>query len=167
MRFRLPLLCLFVSLTALAQPRSAEIFGLGGLGRVGEDEGSLGNGPAVAGAVQVPFTRRLALDFDVAWTHATRDFGSAGRFENDQILVSPSLVYRWGSEKVYTFAGGGMGFETRESASGFRDSGPALNAKAGVVATIKGPLLFRADVLSAWRFVLPHVQVRAGIGYRF
>ncbi|MEZ5394929.1 MAG: hypothetical protein R2724_19175 [Bryobacterales bacterium] len=108
------------------------------------------------------FTRRLAVDLDVAWTHATRDFGSVGRLENDLVLVTPSLVYRWGSERTYVFAGGGAGYETRES-----DNGLAVNAKAGVVAVIRGGLLFRADFVSAWRYVLPHVQVRAGIGYRF
>ena len=164
---RLAALSLLLTGVVLAQPRSVEVFGLGGYGRVAGDEGWLGNGVAAAGAIQAPFTRRVALDFDVAWTHATRDFGVAGRFENDQVLITPSLVYRWGSERTYAFAGGGAGYETRENAAGFRDDGMAINAKAGVVTTIRGGLLFRADFVSAWRYVLPHVQVRAGIGYRF
>jgi hypothetical protein len=159
---RLAALSFLIAAAVSAQPRSVEVFGLGGYGRVAGDEGWLGNGFAAAGAIQAPFTRRVALDFDVAWTYATRDFGAAGRFENDQVLVTPSLVYRWGSERTYAFAGGGAGYETREG-----DDGMALNAKAGVVTVIRGGLLFRADFVSAWRYVLPHVQVRAGIGYRF
>ena len=159
---RLAALSLLLAAAVFAQPRSVDVFGMGGYGRVGGDEGSLGNGLTAAGAIQAPFTRRLAVDFDVAWTHATRDFGSVGRFENDQVLVTPSLVYRWGSERTYAFAGGGAGYESREG-----DNGLVLNAKAGVVTAIRGGLLFRADFVSAWRYVLPHVQVRAGIGYRF
>jgi hypothetical protein len=146
---------------ASAQPRSPEIFALGGIARVVDDEGSLGTGPAVAGAIQFPFTRRVAVDVDLAWASASRSFSSGVEFETRQWLFNPSVVYRWGSERTYAFAGGGVGYDS----SG--DAGTAINAKGGVVTNLRGGLLFRADVVAAWRFVLPHVQARAGIGYRF
>ena len=155
--------CLFVAASAGAQPRSADLFVLGGLGRVAGDEGSLGTGPALAGALQAPFTRRLALDFDVAWTSASRDFGGGSRSERDQTLVSPSLVYRWGSERTYAFLGGGVGLESRQR----QDVSATLNFKAGFVTRVSERLLFRFDFLSATRHALPHLQVRAGLGFRF
>jgi hypothetical protein len=112
-------------------------------------------------------TRRLAADLDIAFTSASRSFAGAPDFETRQFLVSPSLVYRWGSEKAYAFAGGGIGFDSSEIDDRFRSQGATLNAKGGVVARIRGGLLFRADIVTGWRFVLPHVQARAGIGYRF
>ena len=150
-----------------AQPRSAEFFGLAGISRVAGDEGSLGTGLGVGGALHAPLMRRLAFDLDVTWTSASRDIGGVPDVETTQTLVNPSLVYRWGSDRVYAFAGGGAGFQSAEVREQFDDNMVTFNVKGGVVARIRGRLLFRADILTAWRFVLPHVQARAGVGYRF
>lgn len=178
------LAALFAPLSLLAQPMDVEIFGHVGVVRASEDEGSLGNGLSYGGALTIPFSRRFAIDLDVQSARPERDFGSGAQFRSTQTLVSPGIVYRRGSERLYFFAGGGAGVEHTTWKRSFpmydaggtpagydvattESTGFVLNGKAGFVGAVTGRLLIRGDLLLGARYVAPHVGARIGIGFRF
>ncbi|MBM3734837.1 MAG: hypothetical protein FJW39_03550 [Acidobacteria bacterium] len=140
-----------------AQPRTPELFGSIGVGRLGGDEGWLGASAVVGGSAMIPIRPKLAVDLDI--THYVTVFRHATN-------PSASLVWRTGNPKHYFFIGGGAGgqFESRRFDAG---SGTALLFRTGGVATIRGPVLFRTDFTWSHRYVLPNISLRAGIGYRF
>ena len=147
---------------AFAQPRSPEVFGQVGLARAAGDEGSLGIGPSFGGALMVPFVPKLGFDLDVQAARTRRDVSAGFELKADQTLVNPAIVYRRGNERAYFFAGGGVGY-----VSGGEECGATLIGKFGVVAAPGKRFLLRADFLWSQQFVLPHVGVRLGVGYRF
>lgn len=103
---------LAVAVPASAQPAAVELFGHVGLFRGGSDDGSLGRAPSFGGIVTVPLARRIALDFDAQTARLSRHGPTPDRFwTSRRTLLSPSLLYRWGSETTYGFAGGGVGAE--------------------------------------------------------
>jgi hypothetical protein len=169
--------------SALAQPRRPEIFLNIGVMRAGGDEGSLGSGAAYGGAVMLPFTRRLAVDLDVQVSKVVNDIGG-NRHELRRWLIMPSLVYRFGTEKVYGFTGGGVGaaFDRLSHTEAFpiprpvgpdlfafesKDTDRTLHALGGVVVNPLPHLVVRFDLYVAFQFVLPNAGVKAGVGYRF
>jgi hypothetical protein len=155
---------------ARAQPAAVEVFGQVGLARAAGDEGSLGTGPSFGGALMAPIRPWLAFDVDIQVTRARRRFSSNVEFRANQVLISPSLVYRRGNRRVYFFAGGGIGaeFVTKNNRrfSG-ENRGAMLLAKTGLVAALGRRLVLRTDLLVGFRYVLPHLGLRAGVGYRF
>jgi hypothetical protein len=146
----------------LAQPRAVEVFGQIGVARAAGDEGSLGTGASYGAAVTVPIVSRWAVDVDVAAVRARRTFSYAPELRGRQTLISPSLVYRRGSERAYFFAGGGTGAELSDEGRFMM-----LLGKCGVVVSPTRRLLLRGDFLVGFSKVLPNVGVRFGIGYRF
>lgn len=154
-----------------AQPRRVEVFGQAGYFQGHDDEGSLGTGPVYSGAVLVPVSRRFAMDFDVSHGRSSRDTGPV-HFGTNTTVVSPSLLARFGSERVYGFAGGGAGVQYDQFTSSLSPVDASstafiLHGRAGIVALITGRLLLRADFVLPFRFIVPNTTVKAGIGYRF
>lgn len=153
----------FASVPLFAQPATVEAFGMLGVHRVAADEGSLGTGVFYGGALAVPIHRRLAVDVDVVQGRTKREFSSSGVvFRSKQTLVSPSLVARWGSDRAYFFAGGGVGGAFSDG-----ESGHTYVGKAGIVGAISPDLLIRADLVITFQHALPHLGTRVGVGYRF
>jgi hypothetical protein len=169
---------------AYGQPRAVELFGHAGALRFAGDEGSLGSAVSFGGAFLVPVARRLAVDVDLQTSRlATGEIGPPNHFTQRRTFLSPSIVYRAGSERVYGFAGGGLGLQhnrtngtfTFSSAGGptqtapftSSDTGLTLHGVAGVVGAITPRLLIRGDAFLAFRYVLPSVGARIGIGIRF
>ena len=172
------MLSLFV-LPAWAQPRkTVEVWGSAAIAHAAGDESFIGTPAAYGGGVAIPLTRSLAINFDVERMRAER-FNPVTR-----VFVSPALVWRWGNERVYGFAGGGMGLQIDRSI-GFlysavpgqqqpsatqvqsTDSGPALHGQVGVVYNPVSRLILRAGFVSHWHYVLPTSGIRFGVGYRF
>jgi hypothetical protein len=180
------------SAAAAAPPRSIEVFGHLGAFYAGADEGSLGHGASYGGAVVVPIAGRLAVDVDVLTARTRRD-RPGGSFRLRRTLVLPSLVYRWGSRRVYVFAGGGLGRridETYSRESNFADwytppvppwrqigpreweisnseSRTTVHGRVGVVVEPARRLLLRFDWFGSWKYVLPDTGIRLGVGFRF
>ena len=123
----------------------------------------------------MPITRRLAVNVAVEKMRAER-FNPVTR-----IFVSPAVVWRWGSERVYGFAGGGVGVQTDRSVgilfvpgqqpSGrpvqSTEHGMTFHGQVGIVFNPVGGLIVRTELVSHWRYVLPTTGLRIGIGYRF
>jgi hypothetical protein len=187
---RLASAALLTNLALAEPPRRPEIFANVGSFRAGGDEGSLGSSVAYGGALVLPVWPKLAIDIDVQVGSVTNSFG---RDTNDlrRWLVSPSLVYRFGSERVYGFAGGGLGWSHDRHRNvaeinpvfapgppwrdlggglyGFEDteSFRTIHGRAGLVANPVSKLLLRFEFYSIHQFVLPNLGVKAGVGYRF
>jgi hypothetical protein len=170
-------LLIFTAITASAQPRNVEIWGNVGAARVGGDEGWNGAGIIYGGGVAVPVTRRLAVEADVARVKVDR-FGTS-----THTLISPALVWRWGSERMYGFAGGGLGMEGTRSTGvlTIRDENhnptfqtiestnfnAALQGRGGIVFSPNNHLIVRVEAFTSFQYALPTAGVKAGIGYRF
>lgn len=179
-------LCLaLLLLSAFAQPRAVEVFGLAGVSRLGGDEGWLGSAAAWGGAAVLPLIAKYAIDVDVQTAQLSRRIVSPDRFSIRRTLISPAFVRRWGAERVYGFAGGGIGAQIDQTHSSFRifggtppeptgtveasniDSAATFLGKTGIVISPIPKLLIRGDLLLAFRYVLPTVSLRLGVGYRF
>ncbi len=162
-----------VCLVAPAQPRRPEVFGLAGAAHLSEDEGSLGNGPVFGGALTLPFARRWAVDLELTHFRSSRD-ESGLSYGGNRTHFAPALQYRGGGGRSYGFAAFGAGVaasetrtETGAARYSYRDTGLTLHARTGFVAAVSERWLIRADAFLAFRYVLPDIGVRAGVGYRF
>lgn len=172
---------------AWAQRPPVEVFGHVGLFRAGSDEGKLGSAAGFGGAVTVPLTRRLALDFDVETARFTEQRTPDFFYTSRRTLLAPSLLYRWGSASAYVFTGGGVGGEhestvTRDSFTGpytppppWRQVAPRVfefhhgewsnlyHGRAGFVVSPAPRIPIRVETYFAnW-----HLGLRIAAGYRF
>ncbi|HBY58896.1 MAG TPA: hypothetical protein DEH78_03685, partial [Solibacterales bacterium] len=160
---------------AAQAPRAVEVFGLVGASRIGGDESSLGTAAAFGGAVMVPITGAWAVDLEVSTGRATQESPiPTESFSARRTYVSPAVVRRWGGERLYGFGGGGVGLAVDRTRTTFQsrdfvanDSGMTLLGKFGVVAAPSERLLLRFEAGLTWRYVLPDISARVGIGYRF
>ena len=170
---------------AAEPPRSTEVFAQIGSMRLGGDEGSAGTAVAFGGAVTAPLTSRWALDAALATARPDAYDQPPGYFSVRRLLVSPALVRRFGNQRVLGFAGVGLGLQSDNTHSrhsfyagdppqmtGITEvrttqTGWTLLARVGVVGNPWSDLLVRADVELSWRYVLPNVVGRIGVGWRF
>jgi len=163
-----------------AQPRRVDVFGQVGWMRWAGDEGSLGSAAAYGGAVMVPITKRWAVDVDVLSSVKQTDYEPGQYFRTRRTILSPAVVSRWGTGRVYGFIGGGVGGQwdaiqfRRAPIVGIPQSFDRtgtnfvyLLGKGGVVAVVTGRFLIRADLMLNFPFVLPNAIVRIGAGWRF
>ncbi|MCC6589350.1 MAG: hypothetical protein IT168_21810 [Bryobacterales bacterium] len=164
---------------AFAQTKRIEAFGQIGWMRWAGDEGGVGSAAAYGGAVMLPLTKRWAVDVDVLTSRQTIVDGDY-EAKRRRTLFTPGLVARWGTDRVYGFAGGGVGGQwdstdfTRGPIVGIPQAGHVSNSrfvylhgKGGLVATVTGRLLFRADLGIGFPYAMPNATVRAGVGWRF
>ncbi|HWR52323.1 MAG TPA: hypothetical protein VN428_14520 [Bryobacteraceae bacterium] len=181
----LALLCLVAGIAA-AQPRAPEIFGHVGRFRLAGDEGSLGSGASLGGAVTVPIPvwPKWAIDVDVV-SARTEHEGRDNEFWNRRrTLLVPALVRRWSfTDRAIFFAGGGLGvrFDSTQqrycvfaapanqcqlvnASDSARDG--SLGLRMGVVINPVSRLLVRGGVFTSWTHVLPDAGIRIGIGLR-
>ena len=178
------------SITAV---RSPEIFADIGDCVAADDNGDLGSAVSYGAMIVVPFSARWAAEADVqvsrlrlATETSTGSDNAPLVFDNmmRRTLVVPSLIYRFGVEKVYGLVGGGVGLEfeqrtTRavqpsgspgsyEVAPGMFErtrskTNPAPSFRAGIVGFPTKRLGIRGDV-----YVAGYSRgARIGIGYRF
>lgn len=113
------------------------------------------------------------MDFGVDHLRSDRHVGDRTLFGR-HTHISPGLQYRRGRERLYGFVtfGPGLAIDTEGSDfSGARLEGtmPGLqaHAKGGFVAALSERLLVRADLFTTFRYVMPDIGVRIGLGYRF
>lgn len=177
---------ILLAASALAQPRAVEVFGQVGRSRFGGDEGSLGSATTFGAGAVLPLTSRWAVDVDLQTGSRDNDNQPLDQyFSIRRTLLNPAIVRRWGTERLYGFAGAGIGLQVDSRESTWRvysgnppvqtgigrsettDSAATLIGKMGIVAAPAGPLLIRGDLLLVWRYVQPTVGIRIGVGYRF
>jgi len=94
--------------------RAPEVFAHFEAFRGGSDEGAIGTGQSYGATIAVPISRRLTTDLDYQASTASRTNSFATElftYATTRRLIVPSLVYRFGREAVYGFAGGGIGAE--------------------------------------------------------
>jgi hypothetical protein len=181
----LALLCLIAG-AAAAQPRAPEIFGHVGGFRLAGDEGWLGSGASLGGAVTVPIPiwPKWALDVDVVTARSEHEHPGPGFWSRRRTLLIPALIRRWSfTDRAIFFAGGGFGVRFDRTQSRYcsyaapgnecqlvnasdsaRDG--SLGARMGVVINPVSRLLVRGDVFTSWSHVLPDTGIRIGIGLR-
>jgi hypothetical protein len=179
---RTALLFLAAATSLAAQvPRSVEAFGQVGAMRFGGDEGSEGTAATYGGAVLVPLTSKWALDTVVATAKRENSYSPSDVVKIRRTLIAPAVVRRFGSEKAYGFAGGGLGLQSDSTNARFtagsptgsvttfenRDNGGLLIGRLGGVFNPWSQLLIRGEVELAFRYVLPNVSARIGAGWRF
>jgi hypothetical protein len=132
----------------------------------------------------LPLLGKWALDVS-AQTARARTFSDQFTYASGRrTLVTPALVRRFGSERVYGFAGGGVGVEIESEHSRYPVNNPPqfvgtyeykdrraavmwLMGKGGVVWNPVSRLLVRGDVEAAFHYVLPNLTARIGVGWRF
>jgi hypothetical protein len=164
--------------SAWSQPKAVELWGSIGAARAAGDESWIGTGAIYGVGITVPLTRKLAFEVDLQRMRAER-FNPITR-----VLVNPAVVFRWGSERVYAFTGGGAGvqvdtgnqlqFDLSPGQSqpvvmtrSFRESGATFHGRGGLVISPRTRMIIRADLFFMWHFVLPTAGARVGVGYRF
>ena len=108
----LSILLLLLPSTTLAQSPDPRVFvvGIAGVGSLGDDEGGLGKGLALAGAIGVVFTDSVRAELSVARVHHERAGGI--RWEGDATTITGRLLYHFGSpvSRTRVFVGGGAGY---------------------------------------------------------
>ncbi len=173
---RLGITATFLSLicsNGQAQPTRAEVFALGGGGRLNGEEGSLGTGWSASAAVTVPFSSRWALDMDATHMDAERHVGPltlTGRHTH----LSPAIQYRGGSARTYGFVAFGGGLSVVCDGGNFpgahrcdTETGFHAALRGGFVHAFARRWLIRGEVFAFFPHVAPDVGVRVGFGYRF
>ena len=173
---------------AIRDTPQAELFAHVGAFRAGSDGGTIGRGPTYGGTVVVPLPGRFALDLDgqTGVAERTHQFVE-GRisYRTRRTLVTPSLVYRFGTPRLYGFVGGGAGAQFERSRSRqtgvtptgqpWREVEPGvfeldqsdvtrmLSMRTGLAALVTKNVGLRGDVyIAGW-----HVGARLGVGVRF
>jgi hypothetical protein len=178
---RTALLFLVAAMSLAAQvPRSVEVFGQVGAMRFGGDEGSEGTSATYGGAVMIPLTTKWALDTVVATGRTENTYSPSDFVRIRRTLIAPAIVRRFGTEKAYGFAGGGLGLQSDSTNARFsagpgtqvttferRDNGGLLIGRLGGVFNPWSQLLIRGEVELAFRYVQPNISARIGAGWRF
>jgi hypothetical protein len=178
------------SITAV---RSPEIFADVGDYVAADDNGDIGSAISHGAMIVVPFSARWAAEADVQMsrvrlaTETSIGSDNAPLVFDDMLrrtLVLPTVIYRFGMEKVYGLVGGGVGLEfeqrtsravqpsgspgSHEVAPGMFErtrskTNPAPSFRAGIVGFLTNRLGIRGDV-----YVAGYSRgARVGIGYRF
>jgi hypothetical protein len=105
------LLLLVVALPAIAQqPGRADVFGLIGIGKVYDDEGSLGSGLNVGGGIGYRLRKRLGVEAEVNGFRSERDFGAFPppfRFSGYQVMGN--ALSHFGPPRAQFYILGGLG----------------------------------------------------------
>ncbi len=172
---RVMVLSSLLSVLNAEPPRSIEVFGNAGIVKFGQDEGWGGSGAVYGGSLMLPVLPKLAVDVDIVTARDdTRRVTEESEFSERRTLISPSLLYRFGSERAYGFVGGGAGavFERSRAATPFfrydqSETSWSVHWRSGAVAALGTRLLIRAEVFSVHHYILPTIGVKAGAGIRF
>jgi hypothetical protein len=173
---RLHIGLLLLPLLLAEPPRRPEAFLNYGVLKWAGDEGWLGTSGGWGATAVLPLTPRLAVDIDVLTARRTEEVDPVRR---RRTLISPHLLYRFGAQRLYGYAGAGLGaqidsFRGRvlvgspmEREVEGRGAGRTIGVAGGFVANPAGPVLIRVGFYAAFRYVVPNSGVKIGVGYRF
>lgn len=158
--------------------RDIEVYGTVGALRGGGDEGYAGAGSTYGAALTIPFADRWAFDLQALSSRPE----NRPDFRFSQVLISPAIQYRRGSDRARWFIAFGPGlqrestrseFETFESPTqsrlvSFRNtqSGLTLHWRTGAVFQPADRILVRGEFFWVNRYVLPTVGVAISLGLR-
>lgn len=171
-------LLVFTSVVSAQSPHKIEIYGSLGRAFVGDDEGSLGSGWSVAGALGWRPTPRLGIELNVDRFHHLRDLSFAIP-EGNGTFVTGDALFHFRSGRVQPYILGGGGFVRYTRVAGFAPlpivnaTGPALNAAFGVKGYLTSRIVLRpewrlgyvSDVGNAIEPPLFYQRISVGIGY--
>ena len=176
--FRAVIAVMFLAGALHAQPpRSVEIWGNVAAARVAGDEGWNGAGAMYGGGMSFPLTQRIAIEVDLSRVSVDR-FGPS-----THTFVSPAVVWRWGTDRAYGFAGTGLGLVANR-ANGYEPVFPpgqppayvlhrvteyngTLHGRGGFVFAPVERWIIRTELFSGWQYALPTFALKIGVGYRF
>lgn len=190
----LAVLVFIVPVAGSAQTRRVEVFGMLGANKTTVDiaEDPTGNlsidtGASYGAALMIPLLSSLALDVDIQSASQEKTFALLGidlSLKTRETLISPSLVWRKGTDRVYFFIGAGVGLNALRMTSAVAFINPinqesitqnvkvtsndaSLNIKLGVVGALTDHFLIRGDALVVGASDRANVTARFGVGYRF
>jgi hypothetical protein len=172
---------------AVAERRPVELLGHIGAFQAGSDEGSIASGPSFGATLAIPVSRRMAVDVEAQTSEVKHSRRAGDFYRTRRTLIVPSLIFSWGDQTVYGFAGGGLGVEFDSNTtrhSDFRpdftreewrevlpgvfeldrsDVGRATSLRAGIGVSAFRRVALRWEVYTAgW-----NLGARMGVGYRF
>ena len=107
----LVLITVWVADSASAQTATAgpEVFGIGALSQLWDDEGSLGRGGVFGGGVGYRLSDRIGVEVQVLRQSHERKFDSAVVFQATSTLLSGRLLYHFRDGRVRPYLGGSLG----------------------------------------------------------
>lgn len=151
------LAALLLALPLLAQQPKGEVFGLVGIGKTSDDEGSLGSGLNGGGGVGYRLTKRLGVEAEVNGFRSKRDFGQpVPPFEHSGVHVMGNGLVHFGPQRAQFYILGGVGLlHVKNVRSGA--SGNGLNVGLGL-----GFKFFATEHV----YIRPDVRLFAGDGGR-
>jgi hypothetical protein len=92
------------------QPGKTDVFGLIGLGKVYDDEGSLGSGLNLGGGVGYRLRKRLGVEAEVNGFRSERDFvSSLSPFRHSGFQVMGNALSHFGPPRAQFYILGGLG----------------------------------------------------------
>lgn len=111
------LFVLSIEVTQGQVPEGGEIFGTIGYGRLGDDEGTLGDGLSFGGGIGYPIFSRVGVELAVDAMNYSRGFGTGARFEGETLTLFGNVLYHFpgGNVRPYVLGGAGLLHSTRRS----------------------------------------------------
>lgn len=179
-RMRFLLLLLIATGPLVAQP---EVYGLAGGVSVGDDEGSVGSGPAFAVGFGYRILKRLGTEIEYSYLRHERSITSGFLFKGKGQMLGLNLIYHFTTRRVQPFVLGGAGIfhytnlnQPRSGPDSNSDFSFGWNGGAGVKARLSRHVYLRPEV----RMIIgggsvahgsepPFVSLRfgAGLGYEW
>jgi opacity protein-like surface antigen len=143
---------------ALASAQSVEVFGVAGGAQVWDDEGNIGFGVPLGGAIGFKSAHGWGIEALVETQRAERNFSSGVRFDSTINAGRVRLLKYFGTGRTQPYAGGGFGIahitSTRTEPPGF--GGVFSNSKSsGILSGFAGVRIPAGNEL----FVRPEFEI--------
>ena len=166
----LALLLLGLPLAAQQIPRT-EVFGLIGLGKVYDDEGSLGSGPSGGGGIGYRLRKRLGVEGEVNFVRSSRDFGGgAPSFRHNGFHLMGNALAHFGPPRAQFYLLGGAGLaHVRNVQADISESKFGINFGLGMKIYASEHIYIRPDLRifgsgGGQALESPFTVIRIGIG---
>jgi hypothetical protein len=164
------LLALCVPLLAQQPPR-ADVFGTIGLGKVYDDEGSLGSGPSGGGGIGYRLRKRLGVEGEINAFRSRRDFASSvSPFQHNGVHLMANFLSHFGPPRAQFYLLGGVGLlHVKNVRRGVSDTGFNVGFGLGFKFFATEHIYIRPDLRifgggTSQAVESPFSMIRIGIG---
>jgi opacity protein-like surface antigen len=173
---RLWLAVVLLAAPLAAQQRKADVFGLIGVGKVYDDEGSLGRGVAGAGGIGLRLTKRLGVEGEVNAFSTKRDFGRiVPPFQHSGAHVMANALAHFGPQRSQFYLLGGVGLlHVKNKSTDRSDNGFNVGLGFGMKIFATERLYIRPDfrifggsTSQAVESPFTMLRIGVGLGYLF
>ena len=173
---RLWLAVLLLAAPLVAQQRRADVFGLIGIGKVYDDEGSLGSGPSGGGGIGYRLRKRLGVEAEINAFSSKREFGGVPPpFEHNGAHVMGNVLSHFGPSRTQFYVLGGAGLlYVKNQARNVSDTGFNVGFGVGmkIFATERVYIrpdfrIFSGGTSQAVESPFSMLRIGAGVGYSF